>query len=126
MPEDESKVWSSWYAATLFVRSIASRGFSNKRVALVVRQQRWESCHGSPTQPPCSHRLYNDEKKYHYCDMCSCPAKREMSRLSDFNSPPENPTMPANNVYIKLDFPTLYCPIGRPGFTNEGTIKDDN
>lgn len=112
-------VSSSWDLAESFVRSVASRGFTGRRVDLTVKGRRHVSCTGTTLEgvrvsDPCP-ALVSSQKNpgSSYCNECRCGDRS----IAWITKPQTDPTS-----VTKLDFPFLECPRGRPGFSNEGQM----
>jgi hypothetical protein len=92
----------------MFAASLASRGFNNTKTDIETKQLRVLSCFGGldiDTQCPFLRRSDIDSTK-HYCGKCGCGDKKHTWLM-------------ANEVeYSKLDYPTLYCPMKMPGFSD--------
>jgi len=93
---DKSK--PSWEMAESFVRSMVSRGLTNKSVSLPILQQRVASCAACPSRTP------SKDGVHHFCDDCGC-GDRKLALLD---------TKP----YNKLMYPYLECPRAKEGFSN--------
>jgi hypothetical protein len=93
-----------------FATALASRGITDKKVSLPVKQLRVISCFGNSNVggvlPPCEHLKESKTPGKHYCGGCGCGDK------------PHTWLMAENKDYGKLDYPKLNCPLNMPGFTN--------
>lgn len=107
-----------------FAKSMKSRGVGNERVELEIFQQRVTSCHGDEKTPPCPARRYYKKGKWHYCNDCNCTAKK-MARLSAAGSDEDKPVVDHEGEYIKLLYPYVDCPRGRPGFSGVSKAQQD-
>lgn len=106
-PEEESFIGK----ATHFGKSMASRWPGNRKVSLPIKEVRHIGCFGADIagnrlQEPCPSlsRLEGG----HFCADCGCGSGK-MARLD---------VVP--DEYGKLDYPYLWCPRGRPGFSYDG------
>ena len=106
-----------------FARSIASRGLTNKKADIAVKQLRVLSCFGDEQYggniKRCEHLRISETPGKYYCGECGCGDKPRTWLLS------------TGEEYSKLDYPKLNCPLNMPGFsnydpeTNGGTRKFD-
>lgn len=104
------RVKGTWHQADSFVRSMMSRGVTNKYVPLTIKEKRHISCFGTTMQGEkvgtvCRSLQKSREGDRHYCGACGC-GDRANARLDE-------------TPYGKLDYPYLECPRQRPGFSNE-------
>jgi hypothetical protein len=86
--------------------SLASRGFTNKKVETTGKQLRGLSCFGNEDIAPCPHLLKSKNFDSHYCGACGC------------GDTPFTQLTLNGSVYSKLDYPHLACPLEMPGFSN--------
>lgn len=98
-----------------FVEAKASRGLSNKRVALPIYEKRFATCTSCP-------HLVKDEGNA-WCGACKCPRN-----MGDTHMLPRQ-----EGDYTKLHHPRLHCPVRNAGFSNYfdrifvyGTRRDQN
>lgn len=120
------KVSDTWRAAARFAKQAGNLGLSMASTAIgradeKTRSLRVLSCHGidasgNQVQPPCVHRAYSDEKRFHFCNACGC-GEKEIARLSSEGSERDKPLF-TENEWLKLDYLYLACPIGAAGFSN--------
>lgn len=93
-----------------FALSLASRGFRNKKADIPTKQLRTLSCFGDKSiggaLPPCESLTKSETEGKFYCKECGCGDKP----TTWLNSTDEK--------YSKLDYPTLYCPLNMPGFSD--------
>ncbi len=114
-------VRDTWAAGESFARSMASAGFTGRRVNPRTFALRVLSCHGDGAgKPPCRHRAYSVKGQFHYCNLCGC-GEREMAALDSPPAEPGKPNVDFNGPYTKLHYPYLRCPVSAPGFSNGGT-----
>jgi|GEM_PF-6544318 len=125
----------SWKAAmkeaVKFAKDAANLGASLastvvSKIDIKTRSLRVLSCHGiddagNQIQPPCVHRAYSVEKRFHFCNACGC-GDQEIARLSAVGSDAAGPNL-TEHEWVKLDYPYLACPIGAAGFSNEKPPK---
>jgi len=107
-----TKVKPTWEMAESFVKSMASKGFTAKKVELTIKNKRHISCFGKDLDGkvvslPCPSLAVSSDGKSHFCNSCGC-GDRQVARLDGV-------------PYSKLDYPYLECPRRRPGFSNEIT-----
>ena len=92
----------------MFAASIASRGFSNKKIDIPTKQLRVLSCFGgagiTSGCPFLEQSAINPTK--HFCGKCGCGDKESTWLVKE------------GTEYAKLDYPVLNCPLKMPGFTN--------
>jgi hypothetical protein len=86
--------------------SLASRGFANNKVSTQGKQLRGLSCFGNEEIAPCPHLLKSKNFDSHHCGACGC------------GDTPFTQLTLNGNVYSKLDYPRLTCPLEMPGFSN--------
>lgn len=95
--------------------AMASRGMKDKKVDKPLKQLRVLSCFGNQDTggelPPCVHLKKSSTDGKFYCGGCGCGDKKS----TWLNSSDEE--------YSKLDYPSLNCPIGMPGFSNYKTSE---
>lgn len=100
-----------------YASSLASKGFSSKRIAKPSKQLRVVSCFGNEhfggELPACQHLTQSKTPGKHFCGGCGC-GDREQTWL-----------MAEGDNYSKLDFPKLACPLNMPGFTNYKPSEPD-
>lgn len=100
-----------------FASAIVSRGISNNKVSLPVKQLRVASCFGNMESggelPPCEHLKISSTPGKFYCGGCGC-GDRKGTWLNA-----------KNDEYSKLDYPKLACPLQMPGFSNYEKSKED-
>jgi len=101
-----------------FAKAVASRGVTNKKIELPVKQLRVLSCFGNDSQggsiSPCEHLKSSQTPGKHYCGGCGCGDKPRTWLIGN------------SNEYSKLDYPALNCPLKMPGFTNyEATTPEE-
>jgi hypothetical protein len=93
-----------------FASAIASRGISNEKVSIPVKQLRVLSCFGNMKQggelPPCEHLKPSVTPGKYFCGGCGCGDRKGTWLVSD------------GDEYSKLDYPKLACPLQMPGFSN--------
>lgn len=93
-----------------FASAIVSRGLTNNKVSLPVKQLRVLSCFGNMKQggelPPCEHLKPSVTPGKFYCGGCGCGDKKGTWLVAD------------GDEYSKLDYPKLACPLQMPGFSN--------
>ena len=93
-----------------FASAIVSRGISNNKVSLPVKQLRVMSCFGNMKQggelPPCEHLKPSVTAGKFFCGGCGCGDRKGTWLVSD------------GDEYSKLDYPKLSCPLNMPGFSN--------
>ena len=93
-----------------FASAIVSRGLSNNKVSLPVKQLRVISCFGNMKQggelPPCEHLKPSVTPGKFFCGGCGCGDKKGTWLVSN------------GEEYSKLDYPKLSCPLQMPGFSN--------
>ena len=96
--------------AQSFISAIASRGASNNKVNVPLKQLRVLSCFGNKSQngqlPPCEFLRKSKTEGKFFCGGCGCGDKA-MTWLTGYGE-----------EYSKLDYPKLNCPLQMPGFTN--------
>tara|TARA_R100000458_G_C8278107_1_gene253949 strand:- start:5925 stop:6353 length:429 start_codon:yes stop_codon:yes gene_type:complete len=96
-----------------FARSVASRGLTNKKADIAVKQLRVLSCFGDKNIggkiERCEHLRASETPGKHYCGNCGCGDKPRTWLLSN------------DEKYSKLDYPKLNCPLSMPGFSNYKT-----
>jgi len=96
-----------------FARSVASRGITNKKADIAVKQLRVLSCFGDESIggniERCEHLRASETPGKYYCGKCGCGDKPRTWLLS------------TGEKYSKLDYPTLSCPLNMPGFSNYNT-----
>lgn len=102
-------VRSKWEMATSFARSMASKGFTGKKVELSIKGVRHTSCFGTDLNgfqvyAPCRSLALSVDGKHRFCNDCGC-GDREIAHLD-------------HEGYSKLDYPDLACPRKMPGFSN--------
>lgn len=86
--------------------SIASRGLANNKIDLETKKLRYVSCFGVGKISSCKYLTKSDKSEFFYCKACECGDHKHtwLQREPD--------------VYSKLDYPSLTCPLKMPGFTN--------
>lgn len=89
-----------------FAMSLASKGFTGKKVLPEAKKLRALSCFGNEDISPCPHLLKSKHFKTHYCGACGCGDKPHTQLTID------------GEKYGKLDYPYLVCPLSMPGFSN--------
>lgn len=90
-----------------FATSMISRGLTNKKADIPIKQLRVLSCFGDgKTIPRCEHLEQSTTEGKYYCGGCGCGDK------------PRTWLMSEGNEYSKLDYPKLNCPLKMPGFSN--------
>ena len=98
-----------------FASAIVSRGVSNNKVSLPVKQLRVASCFGNMKQggelPPCEHLKPSSTAGQFFCGGCGCGG-------CGCGDKPMTWLMSQGEEYSKLDYPKLNCPLNMPGFTN--------
>ena len=96
--------------AQSFISAIASRGASNNKVNVPLKQLRVLSCFGNKDKggqlPPCEFLRKSSTEGKFFCGGCGCGDK------------PLTWLMGEGEEYSKLDYPKLNCPLHMPGFTN--------
>jgi len=96
--------------AQSFISAIASRGASNNKVNVPLKQLRVLSCFGNKDKggqlPPCEFLRKSKTEGKFFCGGCGCGDK------------PLTWLMGEGEEYSKLDYPKLNCPLQMPGFTN--------
>ena len=96
--------------AQSFISAIASRGTSNNKVNVPLKQLRVLSCFGNKDKggqlPPCEFLRKSSTEGKFFCGGCGCGDK------------PLTWLMGEGEEYSKLDYPKLNCPLQMPGFTN--------
>lgn len=96
--------------AQSFISAIASRGASNNKVSVPLKQLRVLSCFGNKEQngqlPPCEFLRKSKTEGKFFCGGCGCGDK-PLTWLTG-----------EGEEYSKLDYPKLNCPLQMPGFTN--------
>jgi hypothetical protein len=101
-----------------FAKSVASRGLTNKKADIAVKQLRVLSCFGDESIggkiEKCEHLRASETPGKYYCGGCGCGDKSRTWLTSN------------NNTYSKLDYPKLNCPLNMPGFSNydTATVRD--
>ena len=93
-----------------FASAIASRGLSNTKVSIPLKQLRALSCFGNKAQggvlPPCEYLRKSTTEGRFFCGGCGCGDKKHTWLSQD------------DIEYSKLDYPKLACPLQMPGFSN--------
>jgi len=93
-----------------FAKAVASRGVTNKKIELPVKQLRVLSCFGNEQYggelPSCQHLKESQTPGKHYCGGCGCGDKPRTWLIGN------------STEYSKLDYPALNCPLKMPGFSN--------
>ena len=93
-----------------FAKSVASRGLTNKKADIAVKQLRVLSCFGDEgiggKIEKCEHLRASETPGKYYCGGCGC-GDREATWL-----------IAQGDKYSKLDHPKLSCPLNMPGFTD--------
>jgi len=96
-----------------FAKSVASRGITNKKADVAVKQLRVLSCFGDESIggniERCMELRQSSTPGKFYCGKCGCGDKPRTWLLS------------TGEDYSKLDYPKLSCPLQMPGFTNYET-----
>ena len=96
-----------------FAKSVASRGLTNKKADIAVKQLRVLSCFGDESIggkiERCEHLRTSETPGKYYCGGCGCGDKPRTWLTSN------------DNTYSKLDYPKLNCPLNMPGFSNYNT-----
>jgi hypothetical protein len=92
-----------------FASAIVSRGVSNNKVSLPVKQLRVASCFGNMKQggelPPCEHLKPSSTAGQFFCGGCGCGDRKGTWLIAE------------GDEYSKLDYPKLACPLQMPGFS---------
>jgi hypothetical protein len=100
-----------------FASAIVSRGLTNNKVSLPVKQLRVMSCFGNMKQggelPPCEHLKPSVTPGKFFCGGCGCGDKKGTWLVAD------------GDEYSKLDYPKLACPLQMPGFSNYKKSEPD-
>jgi hypothetical protein len=100
-----------------FASAIVSRGISNEKVSIPVKQLRVLSCFGNMKQggelPPCEHLKPSVTPGKFFCGGCGCGDRKGTWLVSE------------GNEYSKLDYPKLSCPLQMPGFSNYKKSEPD-
>ena len=100
-----------------FASAIVSRGISNEKVSIPVKQLRVLSCFGNMKQggelPPCEHLKPSVTTGKFFCGGCGCGDRKGTWLVSE------------GNEYSKLDYPKLSCPLQMPGFSNYKKSEPD-
>jgi hypothetical protein len=100
-----------------FATAIVSRGLTNNKVSLPVKQLRVISCFGNMKQggelPPCEHLKPSVTQGKFFCGGCGCGDKKGTWLVAD------------GEEYSKLDYPKLACPLQMPGFSNYKKSEPD-
>jgi hypothetical protein len=100
-----------------FATAIASRGISNEKVTIPMKQLRVASCFGNQNQggilPPCEHLKQSQTPGKFFCGGCGCGDRKGTWLISE------------GDEYSKLDYPKLSCPLQMPGFSNYSKSKPD-
>ena len=100
-----------------FATAVASRGFSDTKVNIPLKQLRVLSCFGNQDQggvlPPCEHLKESTTEGKHYCGGCGCGDREGTWLIAE------------SDKYSKLDYPKLQCPLAMPGFSNYHPSKED-
>lgn len=100
-----------------FASAITSRGINNEKVTKPIKQLRVLSCFGNQDRggvlPPCEHLKNSKTDGKFYCGGCGCGDKSGTWLTSE------------GEVYSKLDYPRLSCPLQMPGFSNYNISKPD-
>jgi hypothetical protein len=109
-PDRWTRAKPSWEMAESFIKSLASRGFTGRKVELTVKGRRHISCfgtdlEGTQVQPPCPALASSKDGKHHYCNDCGC-GDQPLALLD-------------GDGYQKLDYPYLLCPRERDGFSSQ-------
>lgn len=93
-----------------FASAIASRGATNNKVNIPLKQLRVLSCFGNKDQngelPPCEYLRKSKTEGKFFCGGCGCGDK------------PLTWLLATGDIYSKLDYPKLNCPLQMPGFSN--------
>ncbi len=96
--------------AQSFISAIASRGASNNKVNVPLKQLRVLSCFGNKDKggqlPPCEFLRKSKTEGKFFCGGCGCGDKSLTWLMGE------------GEEYSKLDYPKLNCPLQMPGFTN--------
>jgi hypothetical protein len=100
-----------------FASAIVSRGVSNNKVSLPVKQLRVASCFGNMKQggelPPCEHLKPSSTPGQFFCGGCGCGDRKGTWLIAE------------GDEYSKLDYPKLACPLQMPGFSNYKKSESD-
>lgn len=100
-----------------FASAIVSRGVSNNKVSLPVKQLRVASCFGNMKQggelPPCEHLKPSTTTGQFFCGGCGCGDRKGTWLVAE------------GDEYSKLDYPKLACPLQMPGFSNYKKSEPD-
>ncbi len=95
-----------------FLQSLASRGITNRKIEIPLKQLRVLSCFGDKNITPCEYLKTSSTDGKKVCGKCGCGDSKNTWLLANDES------------YSKLDYPSLNCPIKMPGFTNyEPTVE---
>ena len=96
--------------ATSFISAIASKGLSEEKVNIPLKQLRVLSCFGNRESggvlPACEYLQTSATPGKFFCGGCGCGDKP----LTWLNGTADE--------YSKLDYPKLACPLQMPGFSN--------
>lgn len=115
------KMQNLWAAAESLAAAAQSRGFlatgkqalglsdtAGERVSPEIFAQRQAACFGAAGQRSCV--MLRRQGARHWCGACGC-GKNKLAWLDG----PQGERDYAG-VYVKLHYPKLQCPLGRPGF----------
>jgi len=104
---------SFFQKAKSFTKSMISRGVSDKKCSTETKELRHHSCHGNISMGlvPCDKRKGSSVfQGSFYCGACGCGDKKS-TQLTNIK-------VNGSELYSKLDYPFVACPLKMPGFSN--------